>query len=97
MNKDDVVKKLNAISVILHKCVQESKGTTDYELVQDIALAAITHELLYQLLLKEGPSANVISMIEEFGPATADLYFTVQEVMGVTTAPITTVDPSTLN
>jgi hypothetical protein len=72
--KIEVVQKLNAIVELVRHCATKVVSTQDQTLMQEVTLAAITHEGLIKLFEQNGPTQNVITLVNDFGRAVSDLY-----------------------
>ncbi len=72
--KLEVFDKLNSVSLLIKQCALEVYKTKDIDLMQETALAAVTHESLCELLGKDGHTDKVIGLINDFGKAVAQLY-----------------------
>lgn len=72
--KIQVVQKLNAIVELVKHCATKALPTKEQSLMQEVTLAVVTHEGLCKLFEQEGPTENVILLINEFGRAVAELY-----------------------
>lgn len=72
--KLEVSNKLNSIALLIKECALKVYKTQDVSLMQETALAAITHESLCELLEKDGYTEKVIGLINDFGKAVSQLY-----------------------
>jgi hypothetical protein len=72
--KTQVVQKLNAIVELVRHCATKVVPTQDPTLMQEVTLAAVTHEGLCKLFEQNGPTENVINLVNDFGNAVAELY-----------------------
>lgn len=72
--KLEVSRKLNSVAFLIKECALKVYKTQDIALMQETALAAITHESLCELLEKDGHTEKIVGLINDFGRAVAQLY-----------------------
>lgn len=77
--KRQVTHKLNSIIAIIKQCANKVMLTSGPALSQEVMLAVITHETLCALFEQNGPTEEVVKLVNEFGIAAAELYKTVVE------------------
>lgn len=69
----EVSNKLTAIATLIKECAVKVYGI-DMTLMQETALAALTHEGLCDMLERDGYTEKNILLINDFGKAVAQLY-----------------------
>lgn len=72
--KTQVVQKLNAIVELVRHCATKVIPIQNQAFMQEVTLAVVTHEGLCKLFEDNGPTENVISLVNDFGRAVAELY-----------------------
>ena len=72
--KTQIIRKLNTIVELVKHCAAKALPIQDPALMQEVTLAIVTHDGLCKLFEQEGPTANVVSLVNEFGNAVAILY-----------------------
>lgn len=76
--KTQVIQKLNAIVELVRHCATKALPTQDQALMQEVTLAVVSHEGLCKLFEEEGASEKVVTLINEFGHAVAQLYKSIE-------------------
>lgn len=72
--KTQVIQKLNAIVELVRHCATKALPTQNQTLMQEVTLAVVSHEGLCKLFEEEGASEKVVTLVNEFGHAVAELY-----------------------
>src|SRR5713226_3751393 len=72
--KTQVIQKLNAIVELVRHCATKVLPTQNQTLMQEVSLAVVTHEGLCRLFEENGATENVVSLVNDFGHAVAELY-----------------------
>lgn len=72
--KAQIIQKLNVIVELIKHCASKALPIQNQSLMQEVTLAIITHEGLCKLFEQEGSTENVVSLINDFGMAVAELY-----------------------
>jgi len=85
--KTQIVQKLNAIVELVRHCATKALPTQDQKLMQEVTLAVVTHEGLCKLFEQNGPTENVVLLVNEFGRAVAELYHDIISFSPSTPAP----------
>lgn len=77
--KTQVIQKLNAIVELVRHCATKVIPTQDQALMQEVTLAAVTHEGLCKLFEQDGATEHVIVLVNDFGRAVAELYHNIED------------------
>jgi len=72
--KTQIIQKLNTIVELIRHCATKALPTQDSTLMQEVTMAVVTHEGLCKLFEQDGPTENVVLLVNEFGRAVAGLY-----------------------
>ena len=73
--KIQITQKLNAILELVRHCATKALPIQDQTLMQEVTLAIVTHDGLCRLFEKDGPTENVVLLVNEFGRAISQLYY----------------------
>lgn len=75
--KSEIATKLNVTVELVKHCAAKAVPTNNHNFMQEVTLAAITHEGLCKLFEQDGPTKNVTSLVNDFGNVIAELYNTI--------------------